>query len=129
MKTPKINAHNAPAFCRHLQTLATLAGLDMPYPFELYSTLLRLERKANRLTTALCNGIEDERQCDKIEQQLDKIEDKVRKLLPNAKTFFINRDPRGYALKIKEDEKELLKSASFFIWSDFGGYGIIAPEF
>lgn len=124
MNTPKINGHNAPAFCRHLQTLSQLAGLDLPYPFDLYATLLRLERKANRLTTALCNGIEDERQYEKAEQQLDKIENEVRKLLPNAKTFFINRDPRGYALKLKEEERTALG-----MWSDFGGYGIIAPEF
>lgn len=121
MKTPKINGHNAPAFCRHLQTLSQLAGLDMPYPFELYTTLLRLERKANRLTTALCNENPD---TEKIEKQLNKIANKVRKLLPNAKTFFINYDPRGYALKLKEEERTALG-----MWSDFGGYGILAPEF
>jgi len=124
MKTPKINGHNAPAFCRHLQTLSSLAGLDLPYPFDLYNTLLRLERKANRLTTALCNGIESEQEQEKTEQQLDKIENKVRELLPNLKTFFINRDPRGHALKIKEDERLALG-----MWSDWGGYGILAPEF
>ena len=121
MKTFKINAHNAPAFCKHLQTLSQLAGLDYPYPFELFKTLQRLERKANRLTTALCNESPD---TEKIEKQLDKIADKVRKLLPNAKTFFINYDPRGHALKIKEEERTALG-----MWSDWGGYGIICPEF
>jgi hypothetical protein len=119
-----IKQHNAPAFCRHLQTLSQLAGLDYSYPFDLFNTLVKLERKANRLTTALCNPIEDESQYEKIEKQLDKIENKVRELLPNAKTFFINRDPRGHALKIKEDER-----LSLSMWSDFGGYGILAPEF
>lgn len=121
MKTPKISAHNAPAFCRHLQTLSQLAGIDAPYPFELYATLLRLERKANRLATMDCNG---EGNPEQIEKQLQKIEDKVRELLPNVKTFFINGDPRGYSLKIGEAEAKDLG-----IWSDWGSYGILAPEF
>ena len=116
-----IKQHNAPSFCRHLQTLSQLAGLDYPYPFDLFNTLVKLERKANRLTTMDCNG---EGNPEQIEKQLNKIENKVRELLPNAKTFFINRDPRGYALKIKEDER-----LSLAMWSDFGGYGILAPEF
>lgn len=121
MKTPKISAHNAPAFCRHLQTLSQLAGIDAPYPFELYATLLRLERKANRLATMDCNG---EGNPEEIEKQLKKIENKVRELLPNVKTFFINGDPRGYSLKIGEAEAKELG-----MWSDWGSYGILAPEF
>lgn len=121
MKTFKINAHNAPAFCKHLQTLSQLAGLDYPYPFELFKTLQRLERKANRLATMDCNG---EGNPDKIEKQLQKIEKKVRELLPNVKTFFINGDPRGYSLKVGEDEAK-----SLGMWSDWGGYGILCPEF
>lgn len=117
----KINTHNAPALCRHLEALAKLSGTDYPYPFELYYTLVKLERKANRLTTALCNGVEDEQPYEK---QLEKIRSKVEKLLPNAKTFFINYDPRGAALKIKEEERKELN-----LWQDFGGYGILAPQF
>ena len=39
---------------------------------------------------------------------------------------FINGDPRGYALKIKE---EYVRKHNLKIYRDFGGYGIIAPEF
>ena len=118
----KINAHNAPAFCRHLQTLSKLAGGDCPpYPFELLATLQRLENKAHRITTADCNGEID---TEIAEKQLTKIADKVRSLLPNAKTFFINGDPRGNALKIKADEARELG-----MYTDFGGYGILCPEF
>lgn len=39
---------------------------------------------------------------------------------------FINRDPRGYALKIQED---WVYSHGANIYRDWGGYGIIAPEY
>lgn len=116
-----IKQHNAPAFTKHLQTLSKLAGLDYPYPFQLFNTLVRLERKANRLNTMECNG---EGNPEQIEKQLNKIEEKVKKLLPNVTTFFINGDPRGYSLKIKETEAKELG-----MYSDWGGYGILAPEF
>lgn len=118
----KINAHNAPAFCRHLQTLSKLAGGDCPpYPFQLLATLQRLENKAHRITTAECNGEMDSEVAD---EKLSKIADKVRALLPNSYTFFINCDARGHALKIKPDEARELG-----MWSDMGGYGIICPDF
>ena len=119
----KIKAHNAPAFVRHLQTLATLTNDPNvgPYPFDIWQELIRLERRANRITTAECNGTIEENKADK---QLDQIKAKVCKLLPGLKTVFINGDPRGYALKIKEEEARSLN-----MWQDWGGYGILAPEF
>ena len=39
------------------------------------------------------------------------------------KEFFINSDPRGYALKLRLEENE-----SRQIHRDFGGYGILAPN-
>ena len=119
MKT--IKQHNAPAFCRHLETLSKLANLDYPYPFDLFAELSKIERKVNRLTTMECNG---EGNPEQIEKQLNKLEIKVKLLLPNAKTLFLNGDPRGYSLKIKESEARELG-----IWTDFGGYGIIVPQF
>jgi hypothetical protein len=119
----KIKANNAPAFVRHLQTLSTLAGVDYPYPFDVYEKLKRLENRAHRITTHLCNGDGDE---DKHETALERIEKSVHKLLPKLGegAFFINRDPRGYALKIREEKAKELN-----IHTDWGGYGILAPEF
>ena len=122
MKTTKINYHNAPAFVKHLQNLAGISKEENPgiYAFGIYDQLRKLEKQASRVTTALCNGeIEDEA----AERKLDKIEAKVKALI-NVDTLFINRDPRGYALKIKEDEAKRLT-----IYQDWGGYGILAPEF
>lgn len=119
----KINAHNAPAFIRHLETLRKLTGNPEtpPYPFDLVKQIKRLEIRANRIATADCNGTIDPELADK---KLDKIKEQVQVILPELKTLFINGDPRGYSLKIKEEEAKQLG-----IWQDWGGYGILSPEF
>jgi hypothetical protein len=114
----KIQAHNAPAFVRHLSVIQKLSGVEHPYSFEILEKLYRLEAQAHRLTVIECNTGEDQ------DAKLDKIKDKVQKLLPNAKTLFINGDPRGYALKLKADEAKELN-----MYTDFGSYGILCPEF
>lgn len=124
MKNFKINAYNAPAFVKHLQLLANLstnpqeAGI---YAFDIYQKLVKLERKATRYTTALCNGDIEE---DKAEKALSKVRKEVKNLLPKINHFRLNYDPRGYALKISETEAKELG-----MYQDFGGYGILAPEF
>jgi len=117
----KIQAYNAPEFVRHLQVLSKLAGLDHPYPFDLYEKLRKLEQQANHIRTMECNG---DIGYETSEAKLDKILTKVQALLPNAKTLFINGDPRGYTLKLKESE-----AIEIGIYRDWGGYGIIAPEY
>jgi hypothetical protein len=116
----KIKDTNAPAFCRHLQAIAKLANHESPYAFEVWGLLVRIEKKAHRITTALM-----EEDNEDLQNELEKIEKKVRRILPNAKTVFINRDARGYALKLKESEAKETPG----LHSDFGGYGILAPEF
>lgn len=44
---------------------------------------------------------------------------------PKTVLVFLNRDPRGYALKI---DSEYVRAHSLAIHRDWGGYGIIAPE-
>ena len=113
---------------------------------ELCKKLLRLERQAHHATTCLCNTntldrlelTRDEersgrypKQATEEEQDIffEKILAKVDKLL-NFKAqgipVFINHDPRGYALKIKS---EYVKEHNLRIEQDWGGFGIIAPEF
>ena len=43
------------------------------------------------------------------------------------KKVFINGDPRGYALKIDDKYQDRLHKVG--IHRDWGGYGIIAPDF
>ena len=87
-------------------------------PVELCKKLHRHEVRAHRLTEEMC--------CVDVNHDaaLDRIEIAVTKILGNGPPIFINRDPRGYALKIRtEHAKEL------YIHKDWGGYGIICPEF
>jgi hypothetical protein len=108
---------------------------------KLCKKLFQLENKAHRAATCLCNTntldlLElnqwtgyDVKQATEDEQDafFSNILDKVDKILNFKKLnipVFINHDPRGYALKIKNEYSKGLK-----LHQDFGGYGIIAPEF
>jgi len=124
-------------------------GLDN---VKLCKKLLRLERQAHHATTCLCNTntldrLELTRQEENgIHQATEEEQDaffeailaKVRKVLcctketfpgqfnPECFPVFINHDPRGYALKIKS---EYVKDHNLKIHQDWGGFGIIAPDF
>ena len=79
--------------------------------------LRSLENKAYNANLQTCNE-ED----FKYEVILQDVENSVLTLFPNIKNFIINRDPRGYALKIKPNTYDTLHR-------DFGGYGILSPEY
>jgi cell wall assembly regulator SMI1 len=123
MRNKKIKAVNAPAFCRHLELLGKINTINSgPYAYDVWEKLNRLENKAHRLTTLLCNECTEQEQ-ETAEKNLELIENKVKKLL-TIPDIFINMDCRGYALKVKEQTARELK-----MWQDMGGYGILAPEF
>jgi hypothetical protein len=89
---------------------------------KLSKQLFRLENKAHRLATDYCNGAVD---YEVVEKESEKILSKVAKLLNTNKfNMFFNTDARGYALKFFEDFSKNKK-----IHKDWGGYGIIAPDF
>ena len=95
---------------------------------KLCKSLFRIENKAHELATHFCNyGYEDEKQQEKI---IDDILNKVDKLLnfknQNIPVFF-NGDCRGFTLKIDDDY--MRKNKIYPFYSDWGGFGIIAPSF
>lgn len=97
-------------------------------PITLCKALFRLENKAHRLTTMGCNG---EIYGDAFEAEETKILNSVNKILhfrEKGIPVFVNGDCRGYALKIKEDWTRANRDNKP-IHSDWGGYGIIAPDF
>ena len=112
-------------------------GLD---PIQLCKKLHRIEKKAHHATTCLCNTNTlnlmelnkytgyDVKQATEAEQDnfFEGIKKQVVKILGKEaeKQFFINFDPRGYALKLKPEFCEGKK-----IYKDFGGYGILSPDF
>lgn len=109
-------------------------------PIALCKKLLRIERKASHVSTCLCNTntmhlLElnrftgyDVKQSSEDDQ--DKFFDGIRKQVVKVlgkqaeDVFFINHDPRGYALKLKSEFCEGKN-----IHKDWGGYGILAPDF
>ena len=95
-------------------------------PIFLCKKLHRLELEYNRLAVDFCNGVFD---CDTWENHQTKAEIAVDKLLGyRSKNIpvFINGDPRGYTLKIRED---YIRGKNIDLHRDFGGYGILAPDF
>ena len=91
---------------------------------KLCKQLFKLETKSHKLTTAYCNGDINETTYNMIENDLLYRVNKV--LNNNTIPIFINGDCRGYALKIKDD---YIMERKIEIYKDFGGYGIIAPDF
>lgn len=108
-------------------------------PIVLCKKLRRIETKASHVSTCLCNTntmhlLElnrftgyDVKQSSEDEQDkfFDSIRKQVIKILgkQSEDVFFINHDPRGYALKLKSEfvaDKKIHK--------DWGGYGILAPD-
>jgi len=111
---------------RHGETLLKIfPNATQQDPVKLCKSLRRYEAKAERVTLALCNGDIEEAEGD---SQLDNLHNKVGALLKpsQARPFFINRDPRGYALKIHSEDSKIQE---FDLYRDFGGYGILAPDF
>ena len=109
-------------------------------PVKLCKKLFRLEKKAHYATTCLCNTNTlnlmelnkytgyDVKEATEAEQDkfFEGIKKQVIKILGKEaeKCFFINFDPRGYALKLKSEFCEGKQ-----IYKDFGGYGILSPDF
>ena len=87
---------------------------------KLCKSLLRLENQAHKLALNYCNyGNLDNNAVESILKKVSKLLN-----LENEYPVFFNGDARGFALKISDDfckNKEIFK--------DWGGYGIIAPDF
>jgi hypothetical protein len=96
-------------------------------PVALAKAVHRLEVKAHRMAEDYCNGLIDS------EEWLEKKEKSILKSLNQLLNFtaqgipvFVNSDPRGYALKIDDT---YVREHDLDIYKDWGGYGILAPEF
>lgn len=93
---------------------STLSGLVV------WRKLRRLEGKAAALALQMCNGPEvSEETKERIDAQVAAgVEKLFGRPLPG---FFINHDPRGYALKLEPG------SVPYKLHQDWGGYQILAP--
>ena len=76
-------------------------------PVELCRKLRKLEREGEALGLRLCNGPElDEDEADRITERILDSVDKLLNFRASGVPVFVNRDPRGYALKIKSEWME-----------------------
>jgi elongation factor P--beta-lysine ligase len=126
---------------KHGEDLKRIFNLDID-AIKLCKKLHSLEAKAHHAATCLCNtntldrmeltrqeertGIKqatEEEQDAFFEAILTKV-DKILNFSTQGIPVFINHDPRGYALKIKSEYCQRLQ-----VYQDWGGYGILAPEF
>lgn len=107
--------------------LGLALGMTNPNGKKISLALLKAERVASQVSVAYCNGETDE-DTFVIAKRASRsiISDALGKLPPG---FFINSDPRGYALKINNETPEgkaLIEQVG--LETDWGGYGILSPE-
>ena len=110
----------------HGENLNKIFGLDED-PVALCKRLLRLENKMTRVNTDWVNGDISEEEQDKVEKQVLAAVDKILGYKAKKIPVFVNTDPRGMALKIKDDWVRSNRD-KYRIYTDMGGYGIIAPN-
>lgn len=108
---------------RHVNNLINLYG---PIKVTQESFWRRVRRAECRVTTAnelSCEGRISETRLEKIRKGAL---NNVLKCFQNpdliAADLFVNGDPRGYALKLKLEDRRV------DLYTDWGGYGIVAPE-
>ena len=108
----------------HLRALAALSN-GRRSPESILRCLRRLENRANAAATAQCNGeayggqpYRDEAAWERFIAHTTAEVGRILGAVPRG--FFVNTDPRGYALKIEGEIPEGLHR-------DWGGYGILAP--
>jgi hypothetical protein len=89
------------------------------------------ERRAHRAAERLCN--DSSYGNERYERDVEPIKAELRRFLGLDETkirVIVNGDPRGYALKIDDDDiRALYEKGVNFDHRDWGGYGIIWPDF
>ena len=107
----KIQSHNAHLFINHCNALG-IGWSD-------FNRLSRIENYCHRIALNLANDGHFEIPDDWSDKQIKKVIAICPKL--GGQNLFINLDPRGYAMKVIDPPLAMHR--------DFGGYGIVAPEF
>lgn len=106
---------------------------------KLCKKLHSFESKAHKLATDYCNG-DNGLNSENWEERIAPLMKEVYKLLNNGEynedrphhkkvPIFLNGDARGYALKINESYMRMLRANGKNLHTDWGGYGILCPEF
>lgn len=110
-----------------LETLATMSGVKDANGKKLSNALRKIEQDASADSIKYANGEIDTAKWGELK---DKYKTQALKLFNNnLPGFYLNSDPRGYALKIKT---EFMipggKYENINLQRDWGSYGLLAPE-
>ncbi len=119
-----INVEKANYHFKALEALLIKYNINLSVQ-EVYSQLDLLERRATKIVEKFSNG---KMTLDELEIMLEKIRKKVNKIF-NGKLqgLIIDRDPRGYILKLSIEITNNLENEGISLIKDWGGYGILAP--
>jgi hypothetical protein len=100
-------------------------------PATLYGLLAQLEREGSKLAEDKCNRPMAESEYERRKTSIDRrVREILRPDLAGIKLILNCGDPRGCALKIDDaDMRRLWEENKLAIERDWGGYGIIAPNF
>jgi len=115
---------------RHAAALAELFPNATKSGLDLCRALRRIEARAHRAATDYCNGDISTDQWEGVHDQFHgKVVDLLNPSIELANAIFINGDPRGYALKLRDHFVRIHnRTATTPIHTDWGGYGILAPD-
>ncbi len=95
-------------------------------PVELYKRLHRIEAEAHSFAERECSEQLPEGANERKDASVLKRLDAILGFKEAGVPIFVNGDPRGYAIKI---DNKIVKTLDLEIYTDWGGYGIICPEF
>lgn len=117
---------------RHHAALAALAaslgGADKNNidGLKIWRKLYRVEQYAHRACTDYCEGTIGDDGIDKI---CDRATDEVKRIFGGVlpPQFHVNRDPRGYALKLLSSDNGCEPATKFDLHQDWGRNQILAP--
>lgn len=116
----KIEAHGR-------RLLAIFPTANPSDPVELCKRLRRWETKAHQAAENLCNVPNYQEAYDRTQARTLAGVDKLLNFTAVDVPVFVNGDPRGWALKIKDDW--MRAHPEHQLHQDMGGYGILAPNF
>jgi len=110
------------------EALARFLGVAKPDGKKISVALLKAEQAGQKRAERICNdasyNVED------YDQDGNKVREMVRAALGKLPPgFFVNADPRGYCLKLdNENPQAVALIESIGMHTDWGRYGILSPE-
>ncbi len=122
----KTNYYTAQNIVRHVDALAAMFPAIAEDKQGAWVRLQKLEKQGASLAVRDCNGwINNQEKVDRLRENLLARVDALLGFKVLGVPVILNGDPRGYALKV--DFEKMERPQGFY--TDFGGYGILAPEF